>query len=66
MFTDLGISVPPASAFPVGHPLMWQEHRRREMAAMEDALKMTGEKSANERGRIGRAALDLSNDKKVD
>ena len=66
MFTDLGISATPAaSAFP-GHPLMWQEHRRREMAAMEDALKMTsgeaGEKSANERGR---AALDLSSDKKV-
>ena len=60
MFTDFGISAaaPAASPFP-GHHLLWQEHQRR----MEAALKMTGEKAANERGR---AALDLSSDKKVD
>ena len=62
---DFGISTaPPEAAFPGHqhhHPLVWQEHcrRRREM---EDAmLRMTGEKSANEK-----AVLDLSSDKKVD
>ena len=60
---DFGISTAPETAFPSHHhhPLVWQEHcrRRREM---EDAmLRMTGEKSANEK-----AVLDLSSDKKVD
>ena len=61
---DFGISTaPPEAAFPGHHhpPLVWQEHcrHRREM---EDAmLRMTGEKSANEK-----AVLDLSSDKKVD
>ena len=59
---DFGISTAPEAAFPGHHhPVVWQEHcrRRREM---EDAmLRMTGEKSANEK-----AVLDLSSDKKVD
>lgn len=67
MFTDFGISATPtAAAFP-GHQLMWQEQRRREMtAAMEAALKMTGEAGEKPANESGRAALDLSNDKKVD
>ena len=64
MFTaDFGISTAPEAAFPGHHhhpPLVWQEHCRRRKE-MEDALRMTGEKSANEK-----AVLDLSSDKKVD
>ena len=61
---EFGISTaPPEAAFPGHHhhPLVWQEHcrRRREMEAA--MLRMTGEKSANEK-----AVLDLSSDKKVD
>ena len=75
MYMDFGISgqtaAASAAAFAGGHPLLWQ-HRQREVAAMEAALKATRgaaaehEKSPNERERRNAAhALDLSSDKKV-